>query len=96
MVGVARPARFGKHASLANARTFAAYLAPLRNSKWMVYAKRPFGGPEEVLRYLARYTHRVAISNSRLVSLDNKGITFARSPLAPHRSASSSLVSSFG
>ena len=66
---------FGKHASLANARTFAASLAPLRNSKWVVYAKRPFGGPQEVLRYLARYTHRVAISNRRLVSLDNKGVT---------------------
>src|SRR5712671_5996777 len=49
---------FGKHASLTNARAFAAYLAPLRNSKWVVYCKRPFGGPEEVLRYLARYTHR--------------------------------------
>jgi hypothetical protein len=53
---------FSKHAALANARAFAAYLAPLRNSKWVVYCKRPFGGPEEVLRYLARYTHRVAIS----------------------------------
>jgi hypothetical protein len=67
---------FGKHASLANARTFAAYLAPLRNSKWVVYAKRPFGGPQEVLRYLARYTHRVAISNRRLVSLNDRGVTF--------------------
>jgi hypothetical protein len=51
-------------------------LAPLRNSKWVVYCKRPFGGPEEVLRYLARYTHRVAISNRRLVSLDDKHVTF--------------------
>jgi hypothetical protein len=67
---------FGKHASLTNARTFAAYLAPLRNSEWVVYSKRPFGGPEEVLRYLARYTHRVAISNRRLVALDDKGVTF--------------------
>ncbi len=67
---------FSKHAALANARAFAAYLAPLRNSKWVVYCKRPFGGPEEVLRYLARYTHRVAISNRRLVALDDKGITF--------------------
>src|SRR6516164_3909344 len=58
---------FGKHASLANARAFAAYLAPLRNRKWVVYCKRPFGGPEEVLRYLARYTHRVAITNRRLL-----------------------------
>jgi hypothetical protein len=67
---------FGKHVSLTNARAFATYLAPLRNSKWVVYSKRPFGGPAEVLRYLARYTHRVAISNHRLVALDDKGVTF--------------------
>jgi Putative transposase/Transposase zinc-binding domain len=67
---------FGKHAALTNAQAFAAYLAPLRNSEWVVYSKRPFGGPEEVLRYLARYTHRVAISNRRLVSLDDNGVTF--------------------
>ena len=57
-------------------QAFAAYLAPLRNIEWVVYSKRPFGGPEEVLRYLARYTHRVAISNRRLVSLDDNGVTF--------------------
>jgi hypothetical protein len=67
---------FGKHATLTHAQTFAAYLAPLRNSEWVVYSKRPFGGPAEVLRYLARYTHRVAISNRRLVSLDDRGVTF--------------------
>jgi Putative transposase/Transposase zinc-binding domain len=67
---------FSKHAALANARAFAAYLAPLRNRKWVVYCKQPFGGPEEVLRYLARYTHRVAISNRRLISLDDKRVTF--------------------
>ena len=67
---------FGKHAALANAQAFAAYLAPLRNSEWVVYSKRPFGGPEEVLRYLARYTHRVAISNRRLVAVDDKSVTF--------------------
>ena len=67
---------FGKHVPLANAQAFAAFLAPLRKSDWVVYAKRPFGGPAEVLRYLARYTHRVAISNRRLISLDNRGITF--------------------
>jgi hypothetical protein len=67
---------FGKHAKLSDAKAFAAYLAPLRNSKWVVYCKRPFGGPEEVLRYLARYTHRVAISNRRLVACDDKGVTF--------------------
>jgi hypothetical protein len=67
---------FGKHAALSNAPAFAAYLAPLRNSEWVVYSKRPFGGPAEVLRYLARYTHRVAISNRRLVSVNDKGVTF--------------------
>src|SRR3984893_547855 len=67
---------FGKHASLTNTQAFAAYLAPLRNAEWVVYSKRPFGGPEEVLRYLARYTHRVAISNRRLVSFDDNGVTF--------------------
>jgi len=67
---------FGKHMALTNPKAFAAYLAPLRNKDWVVYAKRPFGGPEEVLRYLARYTHRVAISNRRLISADDKGVTF--------------------
>jgi Putative transposase/Transposase zinc-binding domain len=66
----------GKHAALSNPPTFAAYLAPLRNSEWVVYSKRPFGGPAEVLRYLARYTHRVAISNPRLVALNDKGVAF--------------------
>jgi hypothetical protein len=67
---------FGKHAPLTNRQAFAAYLAPLRNSEWVVYSKRPFGGPEQVLRYLARYTHRVAISNRRLIAGDDKAITF--------------------
>jgi ssDNA-binding Zn-finger/Zn-ribbon topoisomerase 1 len=67
---------FGKHAPLTDRQAFAAYLAPLRNSEWVVYSKRPFGGPKEVLRYLARYTHRVAISNRRLIACDGKGVTF--------------------
>jgi len=67
---------FGNHAPLTDAQAFAAYLAPLRNSEWVVYSKRPFGGPKEVLRYLARYTHRVAISNRRLISFDDQGVTF--------------------
>ena len=67
---------FGKHAKLADAKAFRAYLAPLRNCEWYVYSKRSFGGPEEVLRYLARYTHRVAISNRRLMACDEKGVTF--------------------
>ena len=67
---------FGNHAPLTDAKAFAAYLAPLRSSEWVVYSKRPFGGPEEVLRYLARYTHRVAISNRRLIACDEKGVSF--------------------
>jgi hypothetical protein len=63
-------------AALTNLQAFAAYLAPLRNREWVVYSKRPFGGPAEVWRYLARYTHRVAISNRRLVALNDKGVTF--------------------
>ena len=58
------------------AQAFAAYLAPLRRTEWVVYAKRPFGGPEAVLAYLSRYTHRVAIANSRLIACDRTGVTF--------------------
>jgi hypothetical protein len=54
----------------------AAHLAPLRRSEWVVYAKRPFGGPQAVLAYLSRYTHRVAIANSRLIACDRSGVTF--------------------
>jgi len=67
---------FGNHAALANAQAFAAYLAPLRKIEWVVYSKRPFGGPEAVLAYLSRYTHRVAIANSRLIAFDGKAVTF--------------------
>jgi hypothetical protein len=67
---------FSDHAALADAQAFAAYLAPLRKVDWVVYSKRPFGGPEAVLAYLARYTHRVAISNSRLIALNDNGVTF--------------------
>jgi hypothetical protein len=67
---------FGNHARLADTQAFAAYLAPLRKTEWVVYSKPPFGGPEAVLAYLARYTHRVAISNSRLIALDHSGVTF--------------------
>ena len=67
---------FGKHATLAGRKAFAAYLRPLRKAEWVVYSKRPFGGPEAVLAYLSRYTHRVAISNSRLISVGDAGITF--------------------
>jgi hypothetical protein len=67
---------FSDHAKLANARAFAAYLAPLRKLEWVVYSKRPFGGPQAVLTYLSRYTHRVAISNSRLIAFNQNGVTF--------------------
>jgi len=67
---------FGDHADLTEEQSFAAYLAPLRKAEWVVYSKRPFGGPEAVLAYLSRYTHRVAIANSRLIACDERGITF--------------------
>ena len=67
---------FGEHAALADAKVFADWLAPLRQCEWVVYAKRPFAGPEAVLAYLSRYTHRVAISNSRLLAMDEQGVTF--------------------
>ena len=64
------------HAALANAKAFAAYLAPLKRTRWFVYAKRPFAGPRAVLAYLSRYTHRVAISNHRLIAVDQRSVTF--------------------
>ena len=67
---------FGEHGHLADAKAFAAFLAPLKRTKWFVYSKRPFAGPKAVLAYLARYTHRVAISNSRLIATDETSITF--------------------
>jgi hypothetical protein len=67
---------FSHHAPLADAQTFAAYLSPLRKTEWVVYAKRPFGGPAAVLAYLSRYTHRVAIANSRLIAFDDNAVTF--------------------
>src|SRR6187200_782119 len=67
---------FGEHAHLADAKAFTAFLAPLKRTRWFVYAKRPFAGPEAVLAYLARYTHRVAISNSRLIAADAESVTF--------------------
>jgi len=63
-------------APLSEARAFEAYLAPLRRIEWVVYAKRPFAGPDAVLAYLSQYTHRIAISNSRLVAYDDKAVTF--------------------
>jgi len=67
---------FNRLAGLADKKTFKRFLAPLRRIKWVVYCKAPFAGPKQVLRYLSRYTHRVAISNRRLVAADHAGIAF--------------------
>jgi hypothetical protein len=67
---------YGSLAPLANRRVFLNYLAPVRKKRWVVYAKPPFAGPQAVLAYLSRYTHRVAISNSRLIGFDESGVTF--------------------
>ena len=67
---------FGAHTHLACPNVFGAFLNPLRKKKWFVYAKEPFAGPRQVLAYLSRYTHRVAISNSRLLRADGKTVTF--------------------
>ena len=67
---------FGDLLGLGDRRAFLRYLAPVRKKKWVVYAKAPFAGPEAVLAYLSRYTHRVAISNRRLIALDETGVTF--------------------
>lgn len=67
---------FGGLAPLAERRAFLRHLSPARTKRWVVYAKAPFAGPAAVLAYLSRYTHRVAISNSRLMSFDEAGVTF--------------------
>ena len=67
---------FGENAALHDAGAFRVFLKPLRRIEWVVYAKRPFAGPEAVLAYLARYTHRVAIANSRLVAFDGERVSF--------------------
>jgi hypothetical protein len=67
---------FGQHQALVNLKTFQEYLEPVRHIEWVVYAKRPFAGPKAVLAYLSRYTHRVAIANSRLIAHDERGVTF--------------------
>ena len=67
---------FGDHAKFADPAVFDAFLRPLRKIDWVVYAKEPFAGPKAVLAYLSRYTHRVAISNSRLIRVDQRGVTF--------------------
>lgn len=67
---------YGDHAHLDDDTSFNDWLAPMRQQEWVVYAKRPFAGPKAVLRYLSRYTHRVAIANRRLLSMDDQSVTF--------------------
>jgi hypothetical protein len=67
---------FGTMAHLTERRAFLRHLSPIRKKRWVVYAKAPFAGPEAVLAYLSRYTHRVAISNSRLIAFDANSVTF--------------------
>ena len=82
----------GQLAALADAAAFNRWLTPLGQKDWVVYAKRPFGGPEQVLKYLARYTHRVAISNQRLLSLAEGRVTFRYQDYADdHRSKTMTL-----
>ena len=85
---------FSELEGLCRREAFAAHLAPLRRKSWFVYAKAPFAGPEAVLAYLARYTHRVAIPNSRLLGLDERGVTFRYKDyhlIAPHACGRTSL-----
>jgi hypothetical protein len=70
-----RLAFFGTQAGLADRRLFLRHLAPVRKKRWVAYAKPPFAGPEAVLAYLSRYTHRIAISNQRLMAFDETGVT---------------------
>ena len=67
---------FNAQAGLADKTTFKRFIAPLRRIKWVVHCKAPFAGPKQVLRYLSRYTHRVAISNRRLIAADDAGVAF--------------------
>jgi hypothetical protein len=76
---------FGDHAGLSDHRAFLRHLVPLRKKRWVVYAKPPFSRPEAVLAYLSRYTHRVAISNRRLIAFDN--IVSVRGPCLDERPA---------
>ncbi len=74
--GAGRLAFFGSSAYLTDRRAFLRHLSPVRKKRWVVYAKPPFAGPQAVLAYLSRYTHRVAISNRRLVAFDGDAVTF--------------------
>ena len=74
--GAGKLAFFGKLAGLGDRQAFVRHIAPIHRKRWVVYAKAPFAGPEAVLAYLSRYTHRVAISNSRLIAFDGNEVTF--------------------
>ena len=74
--GAGKLAFFGQMAGLSDRQAFVRHIAPIRRKRWVVYAKAPFAGPEAVLAYLSRYTHRVAISNSRLIAFDGNEVTF--------------------
>jgi Zn finger protein HypA/HybF involved in hydrogenase expression len=67
---------FGQHQALKDKQAFDTWCQPFKKQEWVVYAKRPFAGPEAVLQYLSRYTHRVAIANSRLIHFDQQQVTF--------------------
>ena len=67
---------FGQHSHFAERAAFTVFMAPLRKIRWYVYGKRPFAGPEAVLTYLSRYTHRVAIANSRLIAFNKNTVSF--------------------
>ena len=67
---------FSAHRHLHEPAAFRRYLSPVWNTDWVVYSKRPFAGPAQVLDYVGRYTHRVAISNNRLLSMDNGKVRF--------------------
>ena len=67
---------FNTQVGLADKGAFKRFIAPLRHINWVVYSKAPFAGPKQVLRYLSRYTHRVAISNRRLIAADDAGVAF--------------------
>jgi len=92
---------FSSLQELQDRKAFLCYLAPLRKKKWVVYAKKPFAGPQQVLDYVGRYTHRVAISNDRIVNIDDRQVTFrykdyrngSQQKPCPYRRTSSSVAS---
>ena len=82
---------FADQTALAGPAVFKAHLGALRKIDWVVYAKPPLGGPDAVLAYLSRYTHRIAIANSRLVTFDGDRVTFKWKDTGPSRTPATSL-----